>query len=91
LRSSPPIAAAFTYVRSLGARTGIEEQTKVWDKVIVDRRAELTEWADILGKVGKRKIQIFAYANDHYAGRGPATAGMFRGLLQARSSRSGDG
>ena len=39
----------------------------MWDKVIVDRRAELSEWADILGKVHKRKIQIFAYANNHYA------------------------
>jgi uncharacterized protein YecE (DUF72 family) len=80
-----PITAGFTYVRWLGDRKAIEEQTKVWDKVIVDRRAELTEWADILGKVRKRKIQIFAYANNHYAGHGPATVEMFRSLLQARS------
>ena len=80
-----PITAGFTYVRWLGDRKAIEEQTKVWDKLIVDRRAELTEWADILGKVRKRKIQIFAYANNHYAGHGPATVEMFRGLLQARS------
>ena len=45
-----PITADFTYVRWLGDRKGIEEQTKTWDKVIVDRRHELTEWADILGK-----------------------------------------
>jgi uncharacterized protein YecE (DUF72 family) len=44
------------------------------------RRAELSEWADILGKVHKRKIQIFAYANNHYAGRGPATVEMFQEL-----------
>jgi len=78
-----PITAGFTYVRWLGDRKAIEEQTKVWDKLIVDRRAELTEWADILGKVRKRKIQIFAYANNHYAGYGPATVEMFRSLLQA--------
>src|SRR5882762_262734 len=75
-----PITADFTYVRWLGDRKGIEEQTKTWDKVIVDRHAELTEWADILGKVHKRKIQIFAYANNHYAGFGPATVEMFQGL-----------
>ena len=75
-----PITADFTYVRWLGDRKGIEEQTKTWDKVIVDRHAELTEWADILGKVPKRKIQIFAYANNHYAGFGPATVEMFQGL-----------
>jgi uncharacterized protein YecE (DUF72 family) len=50
-----PITADFTYVRWLGDRKGIEEQTKTWDKVIVDRRTELSEWADILGKVSKRR------------------------------------
>jgi len=75
-----PITADFTYVRWLGDRKGIEAQTKVWDKVIVDRRAELSEWAEILGKVHKRKIQIFAYANNHFAGFGPATVEMFQEL-----------
>jgi uncharacterized protein YecE (DUF72 family) len=75
-----PITADFTYVRWLGDRKGIEQQTKVWDKIIVDRNAELSEWAEILGKVHKRKIQIFAYANNHYAGYGPATVEMFRSL-----------
>jgi uncharacterized protein YecE (DUF72 family) len=75
-----PITADFTYVRWLGDRKGIEQQTKVWDKVIVDRHAELSEWTEILGKVHKRKIQIFAYANNHYAGHGPATVEMFQEL-----------
>ncbi len=48
--SGNPITADFTYVRFLGDRKSIEEQTKVWDKVIVDRRAELSEWVEILGK-----------------------------------------
>ena len=46
----------------------------------MDRHAELSEWAGILGKVHKRKIQIYAYANNHYAGYGPATVEMFRSL-----------
>jgi len=32
------ITADFTYVRWLGNRKGIEEKTKTWDKVIVDRK-----------------------------------------------------
>src|ERR1039458_5283492 len=63
-----PITADFTYVRWLGDRKGIEERTKVWNEVIVDRGRELSEWAEILGKVHKRKIQIYAYANNHFAG-----------------------
>ena len=63
--------------------------------MIVDRHAELTEWADILGKVHKRKIQIYAYANNHYAGNGPATVEMFQALWrrqvkeQSNNSKSG--
>jgi len=75
-----PITAEFTYVRWLGDRKGIEQQTKTWDKIIVDRRAELSEWAEILGKVHKRKIQIYAYANNHFAGYAPATVEMFQEL-----------
>ena len=48
--------------------------------MIVDRHAELSEWADILGKVQKRKIQIYAYGTNHYAGYGPATVEMFQDL-----------
>jgi uncharacterized protein YecE (DUF72 family) len=36
-----PITADFTYIRLLRDRKGIEEQTKIWDKVIVDRSKEL--------------------------------------------------
>jgi len=52
----------------------------VWDKIIVDRHAELSEWANILDEVRQRKIPIYAYANNHYAGYGPATVEMFRNL-----------
>jgi len=72
-----PITADFAYVRLLGDRKGIEQKTKVWNSVIVDRSSELKEWADILGKL---KIPIYVYANNHYAGYGPATVEMFRNL-----------
>jgi uncharacterized protein YecE (DUF72 family) len=63
-----PITADFTYVRWLGDLKAIEERTKVWNVVIVDRSRELSECVEILAKVQKRKIQIYVYANNHYAG-----------------------
>ncbi len=75
-----PITAHFTYVRWLGDRKAIEEQTKVWNKIIVDRRGELAEWVEVLKTVHKRKIQILAFANNHYAGYGPGTVEQFREL-----------
>jgi uncharacterized protein YecE (DUF72 family) len=75
-----PITADFTYVRWLGDRKGIEEQTKVWDKIIVDRKPDLAEWVEVLKMLHKRKIQILAFANNHYAGYGPGTIEQFREL-----------
>ncbi|MGH9776169.1 MAG: DUF72 domain-containing protein [Candidatus Acidiferrales bacterium] len=77
-----PITSDFAYVRWLGDRKGIEAQTKVWDKVIVDRRRDLREWANVVYKFTGRGIPVFAYANNHYAGYAPATVALFRELLQ---------
>ena len=41
-----PITADWTYIRWLGDRKGIELQTLTWDKIIVDRTAELSSWVD---------------------------------------------
>jgi uncharacterized protein YecE (DUF72 family) len=75
-----PISTDFTYVRWLGDRKGIEEKTTTWDKVIVDREGDLFEWVDLLKKVHERRIMILAFANNHYAGHGPATVELFRSL-----------
>ncbi len=71
------VTADFTYVRWLGDRKGIEEQTKTWDKTIVDREAEIREWVRILKAVVARGIKAFAWANNHYAGHAPKTVQLF--------------
>ncbi len=82
-----PITADFTYVRWLGDRKGIEEQTKTWDKTIVDRRRDLAEWVEALRKLVARNIKlfkIFAFANNHYGGHAPATVKLFWELWDRR-------
>jgi uncharacterized protein YecE (DUF72 family) len=74
------ITSDFTYVRWLGDRKGIEEKTTTWDKVIVDRQGDLSEWVSLLKKVQERRIMILAFANNHYAGFGPGTVDLFRRL-----------
>jgi uncharacterized protein YecE (DUF72 family) len=71
------VTADFTYVRWLGDRKGIEQITKTWEKIIVDRKADLRSWVDYLRPIKKRGVTIFAYANNHYAGHGPATVAQF--------------
>ena len=71
------VTAEFVYVRWLGDRKGIEERTKTWDKTIVDRRGDLMKWAELLRQLLTRNLRVFAYANNHYAGHGPATVKLF--------------
>src|ERR1700674_315829 len=71
------ITVDFAYVRWLGDRKGIEEQTKTWDKTIVDRRGDLKNWVELFREFVGRNLKIFAYANNHYAGHGPDTVKLF--------------
>ena len=79
-----PITADWTYIRWLGDRKGIEEQTTTWDKTIVDRTSELTSWVDFCYRTKKRGVMIYAYANNHYGGHAPATIEQFRNLWHAK-------
>jgi uncharacterized protein YecE (DUF72 family) len=81
-----PITADWTYIRWLGDRKGIEQQTTTWDKTVVDRTAELSSWVDYCYQIKNRGVMIYAYANNHYAGHAPATIEQFRNLWRARRS-----
>ena len=67
------LTADFAYVRLLGDRKGIEQKTKVWDKVIVNRSADLRLWTEFFRKLAPR-LKVYTYVNNHYAGYAPATA-----------------
>jgi uncharacterized protein YecE (DUF72 family) len=73
------VTADFAYVRWLGDRKGIEETTITWDKTIIDRQADMKNWVKTLRDMlyNKKVLKIFAYANNHYAGHGPATVKLF--------------
>jgi len=82
------ITADFTYVRWLGDRKRIEELTRTWDKVIVDRRDDLVKWAEVFRQFSDT-IQVYTYANNHCAGNGPETVKLFWELLnQPRAPRT---
>jgi uncharacterized protein YecE (DUF72 family) len=77
----------WTYVRWLGDRKGIEEKTKTWDKIIIDRKNDLEDWVDVLKRMvnTKKILKIFAFANNHYAGHGPATVHLFVDLWEKKT------
>jgi hypothetical protein len=48
----------------LGDRKGIEKQTKVWDKVIVNRSKELHGWVDVYQQINRRGAKAYVYVNN---------------------------
>jgi uncharacterized protein YecE (DUF72 family) len=73
------VTSDFLYVRWLGNRKQIETVTTTWDHPIVDRTEDLKTWVKFLRDMvlDKRIRKTFAFANNHYAGFGPATVQQF--------------
>lgn len=76
------ITADFTYARLIGDRKAVDEKTKTFDRIVVDQSARLEKWARLLRELGDRVVDVYVFANNHYAGHGPAT---IRDLVQRLS------
>ncbi len=79
----PLVTADFVYARLIGDRKKTDELSgKVWDKVVLDQGERLERWAGLLTQLAEEVDDVFAYANNHYAGHGPATAGELESLIR---------
>lgn len=72
------VTASFTYIRFLGDRKGIEEKTQHWDRILVDREREMESWIPEIRRLLARRLTIYAYFNNHYAGFAPGSIALFR-------------
>ena len=68
LEKIDPVTADFAYVRWLGDRYKIEEITKSWDRLVVDRARETQSWVGTLRALLSRNIDVYGYFNNHYGG-----------------------
>jgi uncharacterized protein YecE (DUF72 family) len=71
------VTADFVYLRWLGDRKGIEERTKHWDSIIIDRTREMETWIRIIRSLLKRGLRILGFFNNHYAGFAPGSIKLF--------------
>lgn len=71
------VTAGFAYVRWLGDRKGIEEKTRHWDRIIIDREEEMQTWIPVIFGLLKRGINVMGYFNNHYAGFAPGSIELF--------------
>ncbi len=77
--------AQFAYIRWLGDRKGIEQITKSWDRVVIDRESDLKQWVfPIRNLLGRQRV-VFGFFNNHYAGHAPASLEMFLRLMNSKN------
>ena len=81
-----PVTGPVAYVRLLGDRYEIEEKTKTWDKVIVDRSREIADWTTVCDRITQRGVDVFVYINNHYSGHAPASVRQFLKQWQERQA-----
>lgn len=77
------VTADFAYIRWLGDRKGIEEKTQHWDRVIIDREAEMRIWIAVIRQLQKRGLNVLGFFNNHYAGFGPGSIALFRKIWES--------
>ena len=80
------VTTDFVYGRLIGDRKEIDRRTKTFDRIVFDQDRRLARWADLLAATLGRVPETYVYANNHYAGHGPAT---IRDLAQRVSERAG--
>ena len=86
----------YVYVRLIGDREGIEKVTTSWDKIVVDRRADLAriagamrELADGLRRAHPRAERCI-FVNNHYAGHAPESCRQLRAAVAAEAGEGAD-
>lgn len=80
VESLDPVTGPLAFVRLLGDREAIEKLTQTWDRVVIDRANDLVETAVVLKDLARR-VPVYAFVNNHYAGFAPATVRELRRLL----------
>jgi uncharacterized protein YecE (DUF72 family) len=75
------VTTDFVYARLIGDRKAVEEKTKTFDRIVVDQSANLNLWANLLRELSELVPQVYVFANNHYAGHGPATIRELVGLV----------
>jgi len=76
------VTTDFVYCRLIGDRKAVEEKTDTFDRIVLDKSAALDRWASLLRQLRDRVPKTYAFANNHYAGHGPATIRDLAALVE---------
>ena len=76
----------FTYLRLIGDRKRVDAVTSTFDRVVIDRDERLWAWAELLRDLPADVRETYAFANNHFAGHGPATIARLTSLVGGEES-----
>lgn len=67
------VTTDFSYVRLIGDRARIDGLTKTFDREVLDQGPRIERLAQSLRSLNGKIREVWAFANNHYAGHGPAS------------------
>jgi len=75
--------ASHAYVRWIGVRESVPR----FDELVIDRSAEVAQWAEAIRDVAPQLTRLAGYANNQYAGFSPGTIRMLYEALGIKHER----
>ncbi|MDB4880428.1 MAG: hypothetical protein JWL60_1874 [Gemmatimonadetes bacterium] len=72
------VATDFLYLRWMGANRDIVD----YSRIQLDRTAELEQWAGVLWALVQKRVAVYGYINNHFAGHSPQSARELQRLLR---------
>ncbi len=67
------VTTDFVYCRLIGDRKAVDAKTETFDRIVLDQSSRLERWASLIRHLVERVPEVYVFANNHYAGHGPAT------------------
>lgn len=77
------VTTDFVYCRLIGDRKAVDALTDTFDRIVIDQSRRLERWASLLRHLLERVPEVYVFANNHYAGHGPATIRDLVGRVEA--------
>ena len=71
------VATDFLYIRWMGSNRDIVD----YSRIQLDRTAELEQWASVLWPLARKRVSVYGYINNHFAGHSPQSARELQRLL----------
>ncbi len=75
------VTTDFSYIRWLGDRKGIEKLTTTWNETVFERKDDLEMWVPHIQSLIEKKVDVFGYVNNHYAGYSPENVDQLKRML----------